>query len=113
MKFMNQCVDASHCQRMGSFQSFFKKTYFLGPYSSSAMANEPTLLWPQRRILRSARSTLAFTFDRQVMGAVIPSRVHYSFADSLLHENLLVIERKNSDPVYRGEVHTLPSLNFL
>jgi hypothetical protein len=77
------------------------------------MANKPTLLWPQKRISRSARSTLAFTFDRQVMGTVIPSRVHYSFADSLLHENQLVIQHENSDPVYRGEVRTLHCLNYL
>ncbi|KAJ7817504.1 hypothetical protein B0H14DRAFT_3474595 [Mycena olivaceomarginata] len=47
---------------------------------------------------------ICFTFDRQAMGAAIPSRVHYSFADSLLHENQLVIQRENSDLVYRGEV---------
>jgi hypothetical protein len=62
--------------------------------------------WPEKRLQRKARSDLSFTFDRETMGMVVRGQVIYSFADSLQHENQLVIFREMFNPVYRGDVRT-------
>ncbi|KAJ7919702.1 hypothetical protein B0H13DRAFT_1868288 [Mycena leptocephala] len=68
------------------------------------MESELDFWFPVRRIQRSARSSQGYTFARAPMGLPIRSPTPYSFADSLLNQNEIVIQREDFDPVYRGDI---------
>ena len=66
--------------------------------------------WPRRRIqARRGRSDQGYTFHREPLGPSIHSRHPYAFADSLAHQNWLVMDREDSDPIYRGDVRVTTS----
>ncbi|KAJ7105141.1 hypothetical protein C8R43DRAFT_1132018 [Mycena crocata] len=53
---------------------------------------------------RRGRSGVTYNFARQVLSAPIRSQFPYAFADSLAHQNDVLIWREEHDPVYRGDV---------
>ncbi|KAJ7156556.1 hypothetical protein C8R43DRAFT_949409 [Mycena crocata] len=61
---------------------------------------------------RRGRSRVTYLFARQVPSVPIRSQVPYVFADSLAHQNELLIWRENDDPVYRGDVRPQDSCTF-
>jgi hypothetical protein len=53
---------------------------------------------------RCGRSEGRLPYARHVPGPPIRSLIPYSFADALMHENQLVMDREDADPIYRGDV---------
>jgi hypothetical protein len=71
------------------------------------MESELNFWFPVMRIQHSARSSQGYTFGRAAMGRPIISPTPYSFAGSLIQQNEIVLQRKDFDPVYRGDVRTM------
>lgn len=76
------------------------------------MESELDFWFPVRRIQRSARSSQGYTFARAPMGLPIRSPTPYSFAESLLQQNEIVMQREDFDPVYRGDVRTMATFYY-
>jgi hypothetical protein len=68
--------------------------------------------WPIIRQPRRGRSSIEQTFPRLPPGSPIRSEHPYAFADSLLHQNLVVMGREDADPLYCGEVGVVVSLPY-